>query len=305
MVGILPEALRGRDDLTFDEVFPLVRGEAIQLSFKGCSWFSTYRIHHRRAARFRAGRCFLLGDAAHIHSPVGAQGTNTGLQDAYNLGWKLALVVSGAADAACSTPTRTSAFRSPAASSRRPTGCFDSSSPTARWSGFFDGPSKGLALAMGVEELSQARVSHDLPDGHPLPRQPAVGSAAGPGGGRPASGRSFSLVAAPLSAGGATEDLYGKLDDTRFTHRDRAARPYGGIARPRRPAAHPGDSRGSRDDRELARARIPKPPFYLIRPDGHVGLSGPRLDAGAVTRYLSGRLIFGTSSNPAPGPLHL
>jgi 2-polyprenyl-6-methoxyphenol hydroxylase-like FAD-dependent oxidoreductase len=101
VVGILPEALRGRDDLTFDEVVPVIRGEAGSgLTFQACSWFSTYRIHHRRAARFRAGRCFLLGDAAHIHSPVGAQGMNTGLQDAYNLGWKLALVVSGAADAA-------------------------------------------------------------------------------------------------------------------------------------------------------------------------------------------------------------
>src|SRR5262249_41649863 len=52
---------------------------------------------HRRAARFRDRRCFLLGDAAHIHSPVGAQGMNTGLQDAYNLAWKLALVVAGRA----------------------------------------------------------------------------------------------------------------------------------------------------------------------------------------------------------------
>src|SRR5207245_8208952 len=90
--------LRGRDDLTFDEVIPSVRQQAgTALSFETCSWFSTYRIHHRRAARFRDGRCFLLGDAAHIHSPVGAQGMNTGLQDAYNLGWKLALVTSGRA----------------------------------------------------------------------------------------------------------------------------------------------------------------------------------------------------------------
>src|SRR5262249_14763967 len=44
-------------------------------------------------------RCFLLGDAAHIHSPMGGQGMNTGLQDAYNLAWKLALVVQGGADA--------------------------------------------------------------------------------------------------------------------------------------------------------------------------------------------------------------
>src|SRR5437867_2155946 len=95
LVGILPPNLRGRDDLTFEEVIPGVRQEAgAQLSFKACAWYSTYHIHHRCAARFRDRRCFLLGDAAHIHSPVGAQGMNTGLQDAYNLAWKLALVVS-------------------------------------------------------------------------------------------------------------------------------------------------------------------------------------------------------------------
>ena len=70
------------------------------MSIKTCTWFSTYRIHHRSASRFRDRRCFLLGDAAHIHSPVGAQGMNTGLQDAYNLAWKLALVVKGEADTA-------------------------------------------------------------------------------------------------------------------------------------------------------------------------------------------------------------
>ena len=96
IVGILPEALNGQEDVGFDDVLPSLRGEAgAGLSFRGCTWFSTYRIHHRSASRFRDRRCFLLGDAAHIHSPVGAQGMNTGLQDAYNLGWKLALVVGG------------------------------------------------------------------------------------------------------------------------------------------------------------------------------------------------------------------
>ena len=81
---------------------PSIRGEAgIGADVQECSWFSTYRIHHRARRRvFATGRCFVLGDAAHIHSPVGAQGMNTGLQDAYNLGWKLALVVQGKADAA-------------------------------------------------------------------------------------------------------------------------------------------------------------------------------------------------------------
>jgi 2-polyprenyl-6-methoxyphenol hydroxylase-like FAD-dependent oxidoreductase len=59
-------------------------------------WTSVFRIHRREAARFRKDRVFLLGDAAHIHSPVGGQGMNMGIQDAYNLAWKLSLVLRSA-----------------------------------------------------------------------------------------------------------------------------------------------------------------------------------------------------------------
>ncbi|MFJ9457765.1 FAD-dependent monooxygenase [Kitasatospora sp. NPDC101447] len=60
-------------------------------------WSSVFRISHRLADRYRAGRLLLAGDAAHIHPPTGAQGMNTGIQDAWNLAWKLALTVRGAA----------------------------------------------------------------------------------------------------------------------------------------------------------------------------------------------------------------
>ncbi|MET4613155.1 2-polyprenyl-6-methoxyphenol hydroxylase-like FAD-dependent oxidoreductase [Rhodococcus sp. PvR044] len=60
-------------------------------------WSSVFRISHRLAGRYSIGRVFLAGDAAHIHPPTGAQGMNTGVQDAYNLGWKLALAVTGSA----------------------------------------------------------------------------------------------------------------------------------------------------------------------------------------------------------------
>ena len=63
-------------------------------------WLTYFRLHHRHAARYRVGRVFLAGDAAHVHSPAGAQGMNTGIQDAWNLGWKLALVDRGVADRA-------------------------------------------------------------------------------------------------------------------------------------------------------------------------------------------------------------
>jgi hypothetical protein len=63
-------------------------------------WRTYFRLQHRHASRYRAGPVFLAGDAAHVHSPAGAQGMNTGIQDAWNLGWKLALVSHGAANQA-------------------------------------------------------------------------------------------------------------------------------------------------------------------------------------------------------------
>lgn len=61
-------------------------------------WSAVFRIHRREAARFRQERVFLLGDAAHIHSPIGGQGMNMGIQDAFNLAWKLSLVIMDAGD---------------------------------------------------------------------------------------------------------------------------------------------------------------------------------------------------------------
>ncbi len=85
---------REHRELTFDDIRERAIGN-LQLSIIKVNWFSTYRVHHRVAARFRAGRAFLLGDAAHVHSPVGGQGMNTGIGDAVNLAWKLAAVLKG------------------------------------------------------------------------------------------------------------------------------------------------------------------------------------------------------------------
>jgi len=70
----------------------------MRIGVEKVNWFSTYRVHHRVAGHFRSGRAFLLGDAAHIHSPVGGQGMNTGIGDAVNLAWKLAAVLRGRAN---------------------------------------------------------------------------------------------------------------------------------------------------------------------------------------------------------------
>ena len=62
-------------------------------------WLSNFVVHHRIVDHYRKGHAFLAGDAAHVHSPIGGQGMNTGIQDAYNLAWKLALVINGAPEA--------------------------------------------------------------------------------------------------------------------------------------------------------------------------------------------------------------
>jgi 2-polyprenyl-6-methoxyphenol hydroxylase-like FAD-dependent oxidoreductase len=97
LVGTVHDLPAGEHgNLSFDDV----RGKAMEhlkLKIEKVNWFSTYRVHHRVADRFHDRRAFLLGDAAHVHSPVGGQGMNTGIGDAVNLAWKLAAVLKGGA----------------------------------------------------------------------------------------------------------------------------------------------------------------------------------------------------------------
>ncbi len=101
--GRLVGAVRGdraqnSDGLRFEDVSSrAIRN--LRLGVDRVNWFSTYHVHHRVAGHFSRGRVFLLGDAAHLHSPVGGQGMNTGIGDAVNLAWKLAAVLGGQADA--------------------------------------------------------------------------------------------------------------------------------------------------------------------------------------------------------------
>ncbi|MGA5452693.1 FAD-dependent monooxygenase [Streptomyces umbrinus] len=89
-----PDAPDGDVDLgQLQEITDRYVGEGLRL--RDPVWMTVFRLHNRGAARYRSGRVFLAGDAAHIHSPAGAQGMNTGIQDALNLGWKLAAVCRG------------------------------------------------------------------------------------------------------------------------------------------------------------------------------------------------------------------
>jgi hypothetical protein len=97
--GIVSEEYADKDTISFDEVNrDFAKNLKMDLTLSDPQWISLYHAHHRYVADFRKGRCFLAGDAAHVHSPAGAQGMNTGLQDSYNLAWKLALVLRNQAD---------------------------------------------------------------------------------------------------------------------------------------------------------------------------------------------------------------
>jgi len=110
-LGVFPLAGQGRarligtvrderaehpDSLKFQDVAERAI-EHLKVKVEKVNWFSTYRVHHRVTEHFRKGRAFLLGDAAHVHSPAGGQGMNTGIGDAINLAWKLAWVLAGKA----------------------------------------------------------------------------------------------------------------------------------------------------------------------------------------------------------------
>src|SRR5215470_13553913 len=90
------ERAKRADTLKFEDVSRRII-DNLKIEIEKVNWFSTYRVHHRVTKNFRKGRAFLLGDAAHIHSPAGGQGMNTGIGDAINLAWKLNTVLAGCA----------------------------------------------------------------------------------------------------------------------------------------------------------------------------------------------------------------
>lgn len=100
IIGTFPENTnKAEGEVLYEEIErQIVEDTKLELDIKNVNWFSVYKVHTRHVNKFSAGKCFLAGDAAHIHSPAGGQGMNTGIQDGYNLAWKIALVLQGKAE---------------------------------------------------------------------------------------------------------------------------------------------------------------------------------------------------------------
>lgn len=297
VIGILPEELRDKAGVTFDDVKPSLLKEAgTGLSFKACHWFSTYRIQHRCAEHFRKGRCFILGDAAHVHSPAGGQGMNTGLQDAYNLGWKLAYVLTGRADA--SLLDSFEAERIPVA--HRLLETTDRAFRvivSKHWlAGIFRTKIMATVLSRAMKRrrvrtlafmtLSQIGIAY---------RASALSRTLAAPPGAPQAGDRFPWLHLNFRAGGALEDLFEKMDDTRFTLL------VFGQHGPRTGLAGFEDlvnvhTVPDTPDNALAMnsVSIVGPAYYLLRPDGHVALAGSRFDEADV------RLWFADNGVHAP-----
>jgi 2-polyprenyl-6-methoxyphenol hydroxylase-like FAD-dependent oxidoreductase len=298
VIGILPDELEKKDDVTFEDLAPsLVREARGALAFKSCLWFSTYRIHHRCTERFRDRRCFLLGDAAHVHSPMGGQGMNTGLQDAYNLAWKLALVVNGQAGEALLDSYE--AERMPVA--HRLLATTDSAFQRVVSDTWLGGMfrmhvlPRVAAFAMSSQRVRKAAFRTLSQTGISYPKSPLSRTLGRPAKRGPLAGDRFPWLTLTFSPGGASEDLFKRLDDRHFNllviGQPAPTAESFGLDDLLRVHSIPFDDENAR---ALATASIEAPAFYLLRPDGHIGLAGTRFDAAAVTQWFRDSHVYST-----------
>lgn len=292
VIGILPKGLRQKENVRFEEITPAIRQEAgAALTFTSCSWFSTYRIFHRAAERFRQGRCFLLGDAAHIHSPMGGQGMNTGLQDAYNLAWKLALVVQGRAEQRLLDSYENE--RLPVA--RRLLETTDRAFQlivSDTWLAALFRTRILARLAARAMTFARARklAFRTLSQiGIAYPASPLSEMLGRPDGGAPRAGDRFPWLHLSFAPNGAIEDLFARLDDTCFNLLVVGQKPSAEMHGIDGLRVHTVES-SPQNDAELARAGIGATSFYLLRPDGHIGLCGGELNAAIIRKYAEERL---------------
>ncbi|HEY6278986.1 MAG TPA: FAD-dependent monooxygenase [Streptosporangiaceae bacterium] len=259
------------------------------------TWLANFHCHRRSADAYRRGRVLLAGDAVHIHSPAGGQGLNTGMLDAHNLAWKLALVASGRAPETLLDSYETE--RRPVAEEViRLTHALvhygTLTSPIKRRIRDITVPAFGRTAVIqrrAARRLSQVYVAY--------PADPAASSGRGRGGPRPGQ----RMPDIKVQADGAATTLHAVL---------RSRRPV--LVIPAARAASVVDDAGLRpyqkDVNAVIRGAGETPrmrngaagPVILVRPDGYVAARGRAGDLHAVTAYL--RKLFGDAASPADAP---
>jgi 2-polyprenyl-6-methoxyphenol hydroxylase-like FAD-dependent oxidoreductase len=275
-------------------------------------WRTYFGLQHRHASRYRAGRIFLAGDAAHVHSPAGAQGMNTGIQDAWNLGWKLALVSRGVAD-----PALLDTYDA----ERRPVGAFVVRFTDRAFSAAIStnpllralrtrliprmlplGLRFDRAVAYGFRTVSQLHIryrhSPAVQEGRPtLVRGPRAGDRL-PDARIVRDGQACWLgeaLAAPgfhlLLCGPAGDWHPSQLSMLRHRYPDTLAVHH--LTREATPGALE-----DLDGQVLARLGVDRTAQYLARPDGHIGYRCGGDDLAGLQRYLASWLP-NTTSRPA------
>ncbi|WP_051326274.1 FAD-dependent monooxygenase [Glycomyces tenuis] len=276
------------------ETFAAIFAERVGLPgvrFSDPVYLSAYQVNIRMVDRYRDGRVLLAGDAAHVHTPAGGQGMNTGVQDAYNLGWKLAYALRGAPEALLDTyeeerlPIAEHVLASTTARGRHWSGS-DTARVAERIVGTFQGRDpfsdvsqlsiayRGSGLARDLDEALGIRAGDRAPDASCT--DPATG----------ADVRLFDLFRGPHF----TLLVFGsrpapRVDESRFgevrTHRILAGPLHGDNAHALLDATGEAHKLYGVDRDGLV----------LIRPDGHIALTGGAWDDRSVSAYL--RFAFG------------
>lgn len=277
LIGTVQRESQGQDDaLAWDDVGKDVIAR-LGITVERVNWFSTYRVHHRVASQFRRGRAFLLGDAAHIHSPVGGQGMNTGIGDAVNLAWKLAAVLERRAEPAVLDtyePERIAFARRLVATTDRAFTVVTSPGRVARWLRVDVAPRilpllfrsavfrrlmfrtvSQIAITYRGSSLSEGRAGQ-VAGGDRLPWIPADNF-------RPLDSLDWQ-VHVYGDAGAGMRESCGRRGLALHTF------PWHSAA---------------------ARAGLGRDAVYLVRPDGHVGLADASSTPAALERYLDHRCI--------------
>ena len=293
---ILPYAGdRGRQAPTLEEIQRLVGERAPEpVPVSDPAWLATFRCQRRSAGAYRCGRVMLAGDAVHIHSPAGGQGMNTGIMDAHNLAWKLALVASG----------------------RSPDGLLDTY-------GQERGPVAADVLALTHTLVRLGTITHPVQRALRNTIVPVAGSL--PPIQRRAVRRMSHIHVAyatsPLTRHGSSRagiqpgqrapdlDVTGNGTNTRLYELLRHGQHVLLISGPD-PGGHPPTMRPWQDQVEVvivasgpARPGFPSAgSIYLIRPDGYVAARGSAASPDTLLDYL--HRLFGTPGTAAPEPPH-